>query len=260
MNVKLARRLSLSILLAGFLLVEPVWAQNADSPPGGLDTGEDDFTPEPRPHPGWMQNEKALKSVKGLSAACFSACHGRAQLDKKPNTPNIAGQRYFYILKQLETFNKSNADADTLAAHKWEMWERSNVFMNSVTDKVDERMYAYIADYVSQMPCDQETSPPTQVPAGKPQALKLCASCHGEDGVGIDYNVPILAGQSYDYLQHQMVHIRDSARHEPKDVRLGWRTHPMMEPIIQRITILDINALAKYYAEQDCRGANAPLN
>lgn len=256
--MSLNRNIALAILWAAFFS-SPATLSQAQDAPSGLDTGESEYKPLiERPPPSWLHNEKALGSVRRLTGACFSSCHGREQLNQHPNTPNIAGQNYNYILKQLETFNQNNLDEEPGASHRWDAWERSSVTMNSVTDKVDEKMYGYVADLISRMPCDQEkdTSAAQPLPP-QPPSLMRCVSCHGEDGQSTFDNIPVLAGQSYTYLRRQLILIRDSQRHEAKDSNVGWRSHPTMEPIMKLLTILDINALAKYYSQLDCRGGVA---
>ena len=231
----------------------------------GLDLGGPRTAQSPQPRVGddWQSQPELLAHVQKIVAACYSVCHRQDGLSKTPSAPNISGQKPAYIRKQLETFNKNNAVADSVEAHLWQSWERSNVLMNSVTIKVNAQMYPYIADLIGQKPCDGEKPKATPSPPAvvQPTAVKDCVACHGSDGQGTAANVPILAGQSYDYLLHQLILIRDSGRHEPRDRMVGWRTHPIMEAYVTRLTILDLRAVARYYADLPCRGvASAPAH
>lgn len=66
----------------------------------------------------------------------------------------------------------------------------------------------------------------------------LCASCHGEQGIGLGPLWPNLAGQKFGYLAKQM-----------RDFRDGRRSDPMMEGLLKELSDEDIDNLAAYYAQ-----------
>ena len=64
-----------------------------------------------------------------------------------------------------------------------------------------------------------------------------CAACHGEDGMGIAPNYPVLAGQHAEYLAHSL-----------RAYRSGERTNPIMAPFVANLTDDDIDDLAAWFA------------
>jgi cytochrome c553 len=83
--------------------------------------------------------------------------------------------------------------------------------------------------------------PPT--PA-RPASLRLCASCHGENGVAIAPGIPHLAGQDRAYLVAAMRAYRD-----------GARANPMMRAATGALADADIDALAAWYAAKPRPGS-----
>ena len=73
--------------------------------------------------------------------------------------------------------------------------------------------------------------------AGKEKSL-TCQACHGVDGLGIDPQYPILAGQYADYLEHSLRSYRD-----------GTRNNAIMAGFATTLTDEDIADLSAYYSE-----------
>jgi cytochrome c553 len=69
------------------------------------------------------------------------------------------------------------------------------------------------------------------------EAVEVCAACHGEDGIPIEPDYPILWGQQYYYLYVQM-----------KDYKAGRRASEIMQPIASELTKDQMKALATYFA------------
>ena len=79
--------------------------------------------------------------------------------------------------------------------------------------------------------------------AGDPAAGKKksepCAACHGTEGNSTAPDFPRLAGQHYDYLKHSMM-----------AYKTGARKNPIMAPMVEKLTVRDIEDLAAFYASQ----------
>lgn len=69
--------------------------------------------------------------------------------------------------------------------------------------------------------------------------VELCASCHGEDGVPIEPNYPIIWGQQYFYLYTQL-----------RDYAAGRREHEVMTGIASAYDRDQAKALAEHFAAQ----------
>jgi cytochrome c553 len=79
--------------------------------------------------------------------------------------------------------------------------------------------------------------------AGDPEAgqrkSQPCVVCHGSDGNSASAEFPKLAGQHYDYLVKAL-----------KDYKAGARKSPIMAPMVEKLTVRDIEDLAEYYSSR----------
>jgi cytochrome c553 len=82
-------------------------------------------------------------------------------------------------------------------------------------------------------------APPSIVTQGKGAAI-ACASCHGVDGAGnAQAGFPTLAQLPPAYFAKQIA-----------DFKAGTRTHPVMTPIAQAMSVEDAVSAARHYAGQ----------
>lgn len=82
-------------------------------------------------------------------------------------------------------------------------------------------------------------APPSIVTQGKGGAI-ACASCHGVDGAGnAQAGFPALAQLPPAYFAKQIA-----------DFKAGTRTHPVMTPIAQAMSVEDADSTARHYASQ----------
>jgi cytochrome c553 len=73
--------------------------------------------------------------------------------------------------------------------------------------------------------------------AGRQKAAQMCAVCHGLNGIGVNPDVPNLAGESSLYLQKQL-----------NAFRTGERKHEQMSIIAQGLKDEDVRDLVAWYA------------
>jgi len=73
--------------------------------------------------------------------------------------------------------------------------------------------------------------------AAPPDKAKLCAACHGVDGMSVQPDAPNLAGQPEIYLRDQL-----------RAYRSGKRTHEVMAVIAKPLTDAEVAELAAYYS------------
>ena len=76
-------------------------------------------------------------------------------------------------------------------------------------------------------------------PAAGKEKSKVCAACHGENGVSQAPDFPKLAGQYNDYLIRAL-----------KDYQSGARKNPIMAAQAASLKPQDIDDLAAYYSSQ----------
>jgi cytochrome c553 len=70
------------------------------------------------------------------------------------------------------------------------------------------------------------------------EKAKLCTTCHGEQGVPTQKNIPIIWGQNEGYLIYQL-----------RDFKSGARKNDLMSPIAAGIDPKDITPLAAYFTK-----------
>ena len=76
-------------------------------------------------------------------------------------------------------------------------------------------------------------------PAAGKEKSKVCAACHGEDGVSKAPDFPTLAGQYNDYLVQAL-----------NAYKSGARKNPMMAGQVAKMKHEDIADLAAYFSSQ----------
>ncbi len=74
----------------------------------------------------------------------------------------------------------------------------------------------------------------------EPEALSICAACHGKNGVGINPEYANLGGQHEAYLVNQLHAFRS-----------GERKHPKKNDLAAGLSDSDIQELAAWYAQQE---------
>jgi len=244
------------LIISVLLLISTPGLSESVLAPGGLATGfEDDPSLKDRPNAGWENDKILFDKVSYWKNACFSACHNQAKRAEDTSIPYVAGQKFHYLLKQLEKFDQNHSDMESGANPGSRVWQRSNDLMNSVSEKVDSALFVYLADAISNMPCDGRSEPSAALALPPPPAsLEQCTTCHLKNGQGAAYDIPILAGQSEAYMRRKMTSILNSEKGVSQKEGQNFRTHPVMGPILAKLVYMDFFGLAKYFSAQDCRG------
>lgn len=159
---------------------------------------------------------------KTLTYTC-DGCHG---IESYKNTyptysvPKLGGQHAKYIENALQEY--ANGDRAHATMH-------AQAATLSAQDRIE------VAAFL-QGPEPRASATPIGTP---PPATALCVTCHGNDGVGISSEYPILAGQHHDYLEQAL-----------RDYKSGKRKNPIMSGIVTQIKDDDIPAIANFFASQ----------
>jgi cytochrome c553 len=166
-------------------------------------------------------------------AAKCSKCHGDTGVSDDPADVNIAGLRASYIYKQLKDYQDENRDDRDM--------------IKQTRDLDDQQMADLAVWFAAQQPAQpaaQRNPDPAilrLVYQGDPdRMIKACASCHGRDGRGGQFDHPALAGQYPDYLVFTLTEFREGDR--SNDI------YGRMRSIAEALTEQEIQALAGYYA------------
>ena len=205
--------------------------------------------------------------VKAALQNCYQ-CHGVGGVSVIPTRPTIAGQKSEYIRRQLVAFKNSapqgsqdrDGDVDN-GAKGAAIPVRNDPVMEHMAAGLPDQLIAPLADAVAKLACDGGAAKAERNnPPARPAAAETCVVCHGADGIGLQNQVPNLAGQQRAYLRRQLLLIRETAwGGQPREGE-AWRSHPIMEAKVARMKIVDIDAMSRYFAALDCRGARAAVS
>lgn len=189
----------------------------------------------------------------GLSATCV-ACHGPKGNSVSAAFPNLAGQNYNYLLKQLENFRSASRQAAPMSA-----------LIKVVPSAPGDQNLKNLAAYFAAQKLDRSKGANATVPkpaqklaaagyriyAGGDGAEKVpaCAACHMPSGLGnAPMAIPRLAGQPAPYVVSQLQRFASGKRHNsPQHV---------MRVIAKRLSNKQIKAVSAYV--QELRPSLAP--
>jgi cytochrome c553 len=159
---------------------------------------------------------------KQLSYTCLG-CHGIPDYKNVYPTysvPELGGQHPGYIVAALKEYKAG---------------QRAHATMHQQAASLSDQDMEDIAAYFG-----SDTLKPASKPVGTPPArVTLCASCHGQNGVGITDDYPDLAGQHADYIAR--------ALHEYKH---GDRKNAIMPNFANPLSDEDIEQIADYFSKQ----------
>jgi cytochrome c553 len=130
--------------------------------------------------------------------------------------PQIAGQLYGVIIKQLADIRAGNRDNPTMFPFS----------MPSSLGGAQEM--ADVAAYISILPMSPYNGlgPGRDLGLGESIYRQECAECHGERGEGIaDERIPLLQGQHYRYLKRQFQWIRNGKRRNADEKMVKQARH-----------------------------------
>ncbi len=150
------------------------------------------------------------------SAGC-GKCHGANGISHDPLVPSLAGQEPIYLVNAIRAYRNHDRSSDD------EMPAR--------TDEQIENLAAYYSTQQSEASVEGALS-------GKQLAAK-CDRCHNPASGQRKLNMPVLRGQSHDYLVKAL-----------KEYRREDRDNSMMHKMSTRYSDEMIEALAAYYASQ----------
>jgi len=168
------------------------------------------------------QSKANLEKGEQLSAAC-SNCHGELGVSADPaKTPSLAGQDEAYLVAATKAYSSGKRQHDG---------------MQGVAQELGEQEVKDLAAYYSAQAAQQVE---TYLPDDPARLVKeRCSRCHGERGYSDKPGVPRLAGQIESYIVHAM-----------KEYQGGLRKDKSMVAMANVLSLLEIKAIAAYYAKQ----------
>lgn len=185
------------------------------------------------PHVAAHQLENALtltpdpqrgREVYLMCAVCHQP-EGWGTLDG--DYPQVAGQLYEVIIKQMADIRARNRDTPTM-------------YPFTLLEFLSLQQIADVAGYLSQLPMNPNNSvgPGTDLAKGERLYRENCVECHGEQGEGIaEEHMPLIHGQHYPYLVRQFEWIANGKRRN---------ADPEMVKQIESFSDEDISAIMDY--------------
>jgi len=141
--------------------------------------------------------------------------------------PQVAGQHYSVIIKQMADIRARNRDTPTMLPF-------------TMLGILDLQQIADVAAYMTRLPMNPQNTvgPGTDLEKGERLYHQFCAECHGEEGEGIaQENMPLIQGQHYPYLVRQFEWIANGKRRN---------ADPKMVKQIESFSDEDISAIMDY--------------
>lgn len=166
----------------------------------------------------------------GAHNACIN-CHGLNGEGNGAGAPRLAGIGRGYMVRQLELYGEG---------------QRRHGRMHHIAKKLGWTERQAVSAYYDRLSAALPTGPAPLAPSrlyhgGDPaRGIPACAGCHGEQGQGVGYGNPPLAGQPAAYLAQQ--HIA-WARGERRGGALGVMLH-----VSQAMTPAEIVSVSRYAA------------
>ena len=172
---------------------------------------------------------------KTLFAVC-QACHGPGgEGNQQLGAPRIAGQKKWYLLRQIRNFRAGARGVDPKDTFGLQMRAMA---MTLTDDQAVEDVVAYVRTF------DAAPSPKTitgDVGNGK-EKFALCGACHGAGGEGIEpYNTPRLEGQHDWYMDRQLQNFRADIR-GTHDIDIYGRQMAAMARLLSDRDVTDVIA------------------
>ena len=172
---------------------------------------------------------------KTLFAVC-QACHGPGgEGNQQLGAPRIAGQKKWYLLRQIRNFRAGARGVDPKDIFGLQMRAMA---LTLADDQAVEDVVAYVRTF------DALPSPETITgdPENGKEKFALCAACHGPRGEGIEpYNTPRLEGQHDWYMDRQLQNFRADIR-GTHDIDIYGRQMAAMARLLSDRDVTDVIA------------------
>lgn len=174
---------------------------------------------------------KGNASAGRSKATACAACHGFTGASTNGEWPNLAGQKYAYLVEQLSAYQDGT---------------RKNPVMRAIAQQLSAQDARDLAAYFSSLKGAPPVSSPQIAKSSINRGFSIssqCTACHGLTGMSPTTARaaawPNLAGQKYAYLLQQLQVFKD-----------GGRKSSLMSPMAQRISQKDARDLAAYFSLQ----------
>jgi cytochrome c553 len=160
-------------------------------------------------------------------------CHGLDGKGAAPGIPHLAGQRGRYIMAALQEYKES---------------KRVHAALRTIAADLSSDATRGVAAFYASLPSIPPVKGPVFSPYENGKAVAAaCASCHGADGNSTTPGTPSLAAQQPIYFAAAT-----------QEYLTGARESAPMDPMLRKMSKLDIESAALYYASQTPAQRGAP--
>ena len=179
------------------------------------------------------QKAADIRAGKAVAEKECKACHGLDGKGVAPGIPNLAGQRSRYIMAALNEYKEGR---------------RVHAALRTIATDLSDEQTRGIAAFYESLPAVASAKGPLFSPYenGK-KVAEACASCHGADGNSSTAGTPNLAGQQPLYFVAAT-----------QEYLTGKRASAPMDPMLRKLSKLDVESVALFFASQMPKSRPAP--
>jgi len=181
------------------------------------------------------QSTADISAGKIVAEKECKGCHGLDGKGAAPGIPHLAGQRGRYVMAALKEYKNG---------------VRTHAALRQIAATMTEAETRSVAAYYASLPPIATAKGNVFSPYENGKVVAAtCAHCHGEDGNSKTPGTPSLAGQQTGYF------VVDT-----QEYLTGARESAPMDPMLRKMSRLDIESTALYFASQIPAQRNAPPN
>ncbi|WP_218048849.1 c-type cytochrome [Curvivirga aplysinae] len=169
-------------------------------------------------------------------------CHGANGISEDPFVPNLAGQKYKYLKKQIDVFQSDHA----YEFEEEKISERHHSMMHNLSESVTIYELNRVIRYYSKLACD--VPPKRKITEIIPE-VKRCEICHGGIRTNPFRDSPNLAGQKKVYMLRQLHNLIDGQAHAQDR---AVRYHRLTELMVEGLNPEGIEKAVEYYSAMGC--------
>jgi cytochrome c553 len=195
-----------------------------------------------------------VSGVPDVVKTVCSSCHGIDGNSIAPTFPDLAGQNYNYLLKELEDFRSGARKAAVMSQ-----------MINSIPKAPGDLNLKNIAAYFSEQKLKANSGPEAKPPKKlveqgyqlyvqglskitpfliTKQEVPACDACHSANGMGnAPMAIPRLAGQRTSYIETELQRFTSGARHNAPN--------SIMAAIAAPLSATQMKAVAAYVSAMD---------
>lgn len=179
------------------------------------------------------QTAADIRAGKVIADKECKACHGLDGKGTAPGIPNLAHQRGRYIMAALQEYKDG---------------KRVHAALRTIAADLSEDQTRGVAAFYASLPPIPPDKGPVFSPYENGKAVAAtCASCHGADGNSKIAGTPSLAGQQPIYFVAAT-----------QEYLTGARESAPMDPMLRKMSKLDMESAALFFASQTPAQRSAP--